>query len=182
MKEKKKTRRERTKNPALQENLNLRLRKDYIETDYINGIYDDEGNELMRPLNEDEKAWLNQYYEEVVNANLTHDPEIRKTKKELDALKKKENLTEEEEARLDELNVTLLYLAYEKMLYPDELFLSRQERKENRLAGNYSVYDENNARNADIYNRAKASGMLDQLEPEDIDDIYCYNDPCYGDY
>ena len=47
----------------------MKARRDYIETDYVNGIKDKHGNVVMRALTEEEKDWLDQFYKETVNAN-----------------------------------------------------------------------------------------------------------------
>jgi len=67
---KRRSKRSRIKNPNLSRKYNIKARRDYIETDYIDGIYSEDGKEIMRPLTDEEKGWLDQYYKEVVNANL----------------------------------------------------------------------------------------------------------------
>ena len=37
-------RRLKAKYPALKKKYNLKMRQDYIETDYVNGVYDSDGN------------------------------------------------------------------------------------------------------------------------------------------
>lgn len=61
--------RKKPKRRYLDRKLNLKGRRDYIETFYVDGIKDSDGNYALRPLNEEEKDWLNQYYKEVVNAD-----------------------------------------------------------------------------------------------------------------
>lgn len=66
----KKNKRNSTKNPALVPKLNLKSRYELIDYDYID------------KLNEEEKAWLNAFTEEYINANMNHDGEkLHKTKK-----------------------------------------------------------------------------------------------------
>ena len=55
VKEKKESRRSQTPYPALQPKFNLKSRQDYMDTEYVNGVYDKEGNQLIRPLDEKEK-------------------------------------------------------------------------------------------------------------------------------
>ena len=68
-KERKKTGREKVKNPALKRQYNLKVRRDYIEPDYIDGVYNDNGELLIRALTDEEKEWLNKFYEETVCAS-----------------------------------------------------------------------------------------------------------------
>lgn len=58
---KKKSRRSQAKYPALYPQYNLKTRTELFEIDYLN------------KLNDKEKAWLNSFNEEYVNANFTHD-------------------------------------------------------------------------------------------------------------
>lgn len=109
---KKKNRRARNKYPALDPSLNLKSRSDLIDYDYID------------QLSEEEKAFLNKFTEEFVNASFnTKNPRknLHKTKK------------------------------------------LRQE-----------CYNRNNARNRDIFTKAKASGKLDNISAIRNDE-YDYN-------
>lgn len=47
-------------------------KRDYIEADYVKGLYDKEGNEIMRPLNKEEAAFLDNFYKETVHAKLNN--------------------------------------------------------------------------------------------------------------
>lgn len=50
--------------------MNTKVRKDYIEADYINGVKNSKGETVIRALTEEEKAWLNDFYGEFINANV----------------------------------------------------------------------------------------------------------------
>lgn len=67
---KKKSRRGNIKNPALKVQYNLKSRTDLIDYDYISS------------LNEEERAYLNSFTEEYINANFKHDGKKIHTKKE----------------------------------------------------------------------------------------------------
>jgi hypothetical protein len=77
----KKSKRSKVKWPNLRKDYNLKARRDYIEPDYINGVKDSKGNQVMRALTNEEKDWLDQFYKETVNADLRN-PEFYKTKEE----------------------------------------------------------------------------------------------------
>jgi hypothetical protein len=53
----------------LQREKNLKSRRYFIDTDYIDGVYNEEGKQVMRGLNSEEKAWLNQFYKEDICAS-----------------------------------------------------------------------------------------------------------------
>lgn len=72
-KKKKTSRRSKCKYPALERSLNLKSRRYYIEPDYINGVISEDGEQVIRPLNEEEKAWLNKFYEETVVTKFNKD-------------------------------------------------------------------------------------------------------------
>jgi hypothetical protein len=126
------------------------MRLDYIEPDYVNGVQDEKGNLVIPPLDEEAKRFLNRYYEEVINANFLHDKELKAIHNKMKPLKKKMQLTLDEESELDYLQFQYFERADEVLLYADE----EDQRK---------VYGENNARNRCIYNRSKAAGMLDGI-------------------
>jgi hypothetical protein len=43
-------------------------RREFIDTDYVNGVYDEEGNQVIRPLTEAEAKVLASFYKEYVHA------------------------------------------------------------------------------------------------------------------
>jgi hypothetical protein len=49
--------------------MNLKARQDYMDVDYVNGVYDDKGREVMRKMTDQEKDWLAQFYKEWLNAD-----------------------------------------------------------------------------------------------------------------
>lgn len=149
----KKSRRSKAKYPALQKKLNLKMRSDYIESDYINGVYDEKGNQVIRPLTDEEKQFLNDFYEETVNANFLHDTELRDIHKKVKELGQVKNPTQEQLEEFDYLN-----LLYQKR--SDEALIYSNHKDQKKL------YGENNARNRCAYNRAKASGMLRYIHEE----------------
>ena len=71
------SKRKEAKYPALEKGLNVKSRKDFIEVDYVNGVKNSNGEQVIRPLNEEEKAFLNQFYEETVVTNFSHDVRIK---------------------------------------------------------------------------------------------------------
>lgn len=46
-----------------------------MDTEYINGVVDTDGVRVMRPMTDDEKAWLAQFYKEWLNAD-GRDPKL----------------------------------------------------------------------------------------------------------
>lgn len=69
----KKSKRTNAKYPALNKSLNTKFRRHYIEPDYINGVYDENGAQVIRPLNEEEIEWLNKFYSEVIVTSFNND-------------------------------------------------------------------------------------------------------------
>lgn len=59
--------RSKVKYPGLKRKYCHRDRQDYWEGDYVDGVKNAEGDIVIRPLNEEEKAWLNAFNEEEVN-------------------------------------------------------------------------------------------------------------------
>ena len=68
-------------------------RHEFIETSYISGVYNQDGSQVIRPLNDSEKDWLNNYYKEFVHGTFNTDAEsTRMFKKTRTLTKKKENV------------------------------------------------------------------------------------------
>lgn len=67
------SRRSNSKYPALDPNLNLRVRRSYIEADYIDGVRNSSGEEVIRPLTDQEKEWLNKFYKETIVTSFKKD-------------------------------------------------------------------------------------------------------------
>jgi len=69
----KKTKRNQTKYPNLKKELTLKSRQDFLETEYVDGVYDKEGKQVIRGLNDEEQEWLNKFYKETLSASFGHD-------------------------------------------------------------------------------------------------------------
>lgn len=50
-------------------------RQEFIETSYLNGVYNDDGKKVIRALTEEEKNWLDTYYKEFVHGTFNTDKE-----------------------------------------------------------------------------------------------------------
>lgn len=146
------------------------MRQDYIETDYVNGTFNSSGKRVIRPLNHKEKVFLNSFYEEVVGSNFLHDKTLKKLHTDMKPLKKKDELTPEENEKLMNLQMEYYMRADEVLLYP--------ETEDQRI-----LYGENNARNRCVYNRSKSIGILDSLNDETHDELHrsLHNTPDSGE-
>jgi hypothetical protein len=69
----KRNRRNQSKYPALEKKFTLKGRQEFIDTEYINGVFDKDGNQVIRGLTDEEKEWLNKFYQEDLNASFNHD-------------------------------------------------------------------------------------------------------------
>ena len=68
-------------------------RKEFIETSYVNGVYSDFGDLVIRPLNKEEISFLDSYYKEFVHGTFKTDDESKALFKKARSLtKKKENV------------------------------------------------------------------------------------------
>lgn len=152
---------------------------------YENGVFDDEGNVVIRPLTEEEKAWMNQFLAEHVGAEkLTensihqHSPErqkqIDKLEYDLSILKNKiyklnikyNAYKVRKKEGLDELDAKRV-----------ELCKKRDEIKDTLYYLDYQKYNygSNNKRNDDIYNKLRRTGKLRVVDPELLNS-YGYED------
>lgn len=142
-----------------------RTRQDYIETDYINGLYDENGNELIRPLTKEEKEWLSQFYAETEHENFQKTREIEAQTELYKSLrrqyKQKRKASTEEllelKVEMDREYKKLVQLRSEtNTFYPDD-----SQRRE--------LYNKGNARRNDIFNVAKAANKLVAYGSQEFD-------------
>lgn len=156
--------------------MNLKSRKEYIETDYVNGVRDAQGKLVIRPLNEKEKQFLNKFYEETINTNFLHDPILKKLnnrKKEIinddivrtlkdEVTKLEQNSPIKNKTKIRKLReIIKLTKKQNKEKYSsviDKIETRMQERREEVLLypdkeDHKMFYGENNSRNSCTYNK-----------------------------
>lgn len=190
---KKENKRAKTKFPALNKGVNLSSRKDYIEAEYINGTFDNDGKKVIRELTEDEKAWLNKWYEEAVITNFYHDKDLKllnKMKKSIiedetveDLKKEVKNLQQNKKKNAQKIKqlkeIIHLTKKQNEETYSDKLSEIEEEleelRKEKLLypdkEDHKQFYNENNARNNCIFNKSRISGKLVDFDILNYDEI-----------
>lgn len=183
--------REKTEYPAFNKGLNLSSRKDYIETDYIDGVRDEEGKLVIRGLTDKEKEWLNTFYEETIITNFTHDPELKRLNRKKKAIimddtvkslqlevKKLEENKSKNGKRIRELKqIIRLTKKQNAEIYADQLEEIEEELQELRdelllfpdKEDHKQFYNANNARNNCIFNRSRMMNKLLTLDAEDYD-------------
>jgi hypothetical protein len=169
---KKNNKRTKTKYPGLKQNLNLRSRYEELDQNYLNGVFDENsGEQIIRPLTDDEKDYLNRFNEEYTNANYNHGG------KRIHPVKKKES-----EKNKFLIDVKLDFVEYLKKLnkYIEQSILknkSKNQIKKSVNAFKKSVlaiinkefknikdtyqkdsYDRNNSRNRCLVTKTKAMG------------------------
>jgi hypothetical protein len=63
-------------------------RKEFIETSYISGVYNEFGDQVIRPLSKEEISFLDEYYKEFVHGTFITDEESTRLFKRAKALTK----------------------------------------------------------------------------------------------
>jgi len=157
--------------------MNIKARRDYIDTFYVDGIKDDNGNTVIRALEPSEKEWLDKFYSEHVNAsfcetNTLHDVRSKedrvKIKERVKILKKERQVLQKDiNKAITEMNameLNNLELNKEIRRIDDELTMLVAEDQKKQCT------DANNARNRCLYNQAKKTGKLVKLNYRDYDD------------
>lgn len=190
-----KNQRERKQYPALERGVNLKSRRDYIEAEYIKGVKNSKDELVIRPLTDDEKAWLNNFYEESVVTNFLHDPilrrlnnrkkslvndetviQLRKQAKELEKLNTPESRKRARELKqIIKLTKEQNRETYAKQIEKIEKQL--QERREEVLLypdkeDHKKFYNENNSRNQCAFN----VGFVNSIDDMDIENE---NNTCF---
>lgn len=164
--------RRKGKYPNLDRSQNTKSRTDYIETEYVNGVKNRHGEEVIRPLNDEEKAWLDKYYgEEVANSDRQLNPteEIMQYMKEKSRLKREiAKIRREEKVKT---NSQIVYMKSKITEIESALdFLRKEAGVFNPTCDDQrKLYNVNNSRNFCVYNNRKARGMLLDLNTETYD-------------
>jgi hypothetical protein len=146
----------------------VKTRQEFIEADYVNGVQNEKGEQVIRPLNEAEREWLSQFYAETEHGNFKKTREIEEQKHLYKQLQRDyrtnyKQMTFEEASsfreKIDETYRKLVHLRAEtNTFYPEDV--DRQE-----------VWDRGNRRKEDIFNRAKVSNNLISLDIHEFDDF-----------
>jgi len=166
------------KYPNLDKGKNLKRRADYIEPDYVNGIKGEDGEYVIRPLTEEEKSWLNDFYGETIAVS---DRYLNPTEQMMEYMKKKSNIKKE----IKDIKKEKSYKSKKQSDKDSKIksLLSKIddiEEKLDQLRLEYGVlyptcdehrelYNENNSRNFCLYNNRKARGMLLELTDATLD-------------
>lgn len=175
----------RRKGSALKKASNTRARKDVIEAHYVDGVYDNKGNQVIRPCTEEEKDWLEQFYEETVVTNFLHGKGMREKSKEIKNLieceeykqyhrlqkQAKTNKEKTEFAELKKLIRKQNMEIHEKEL--SKLHEEMQDLREKYLIfsdpeDHKKFYRENNKRNNDLLNNVR----VQEITPDLVDGLY----------
>lgn len=146
----------------------MKTRQDFIEADYVNGVYNKDGSEAMRPLTEKETEWLSQFYAETEHGNFKKTIEIE----EQDAVYKelckhmKQNQKKMSSGQVLELREKIEE-AYNKLVHlrseTNTFYPEDADRKE--------IWNKGNRRKEDVFNRAKVSNNLISFDIPEFDDF-----------
>ncbi len=145
----------------------IKYRKDFIETNYVNGVENDRGEQVMRPLNKSEVEWLEKFYAETEHGNFEKTSEISHKQAEYDSVASK--IRHAKRAELSTECLLELKLEAEKTykelvqlrsetntFYPED-----EDRKE--------IWIKGNQRREDIFNIAKITGNLISYDVTEYD-------------
>lgn len=143
----------------LKRNKNLKLRRDYINTHYINGMESitNSKEEGIRALKDDEKDYLNSFYGEYVNASFSDKPLMKTSKKNINKIKLINKEIEELEERISNLDP----IKDMKERNPLSRRLVDLKLEVVELDAKKDSYNRNNARNRCILNKGKAINTVE---------------------
>lgn len=144
----------------------VKTRQEFIETDYVDGVYDSKGNQVMRPLTPEEREWLSQFYAETEHGNFKKTQEIEEQEKIHKALCKemrhnKKRMTSKQvlelKEEIDSVYKKLVHLRAETNTF----YTEDEDRRE--------IYTRDNKRREDVFNRAKATNHLISYDIPEFD-------------
>lgn len=139
----------------------LSYRKDHIDTEYIKGVYDDSGKQVIRPLNKQELEWLSRFYNEEVNVTFEESARSKQLKNKYKKLAKKHKD----------------YKATFNEDHPEVLQVKKELEAERELLGNFNyknedrskLYNKDYIRREDLMSVSKAMGDLINFDIQEYD-------------
>lgn len=160
----------------LNKNGTYRTRKDFIETSYINGVKNENGEEVIRPLTKEERDFLSQFYAETEHGNFKNTAELKRQTKKLKSLKRSYKLKAKSEDTQAMERIFKDIEAQEKIVLQlreetNCFYVDDEARKD--------IYDRDNSRRRDIFNTSKVTNNLvyydlneyDKFTTETVQDI-----------
>lgn len=142
-----------------------KTRQDFIETDYVNGVYDKDGNMVIRPLNDAEKEYLAQYIAETEHGSFSSNRELKKQTKVYKAMV---DMYKKTQKRLKDL--------HKKIQKQKKLVLDLREASNCFYVDDkdrHDIFNKDNARRVDIFNI---------LKMQDPDNLVYYDLNEYDEY
>lgn len=142
-------------------------RRDFIETGYINGVNDPvTGEQVIRPLTAEEKAWFSQFISETEHGNFNKNKDVKEAEVVLRELRKdfryaKRRADVDEMARLFPLQDAQYELVMRLREECNSFYVTDEDRHE--------IFDRDNERRRDIYNNAKMNDNLTMLDLNEYD-------------
>lgn len=136
-------------------------RRDYVETDYVNGVKDADGREVIRPMTKEEREWLSQYYREAENVSFNKTDEIKTEQRKLRKLIKEHRDFKEENGTEHPKVLTQRSKLKTLREESNSFFLDPKEHKE--------LYKQDNDRANDLFNVAKQTGALVNFDISEYD-------------
>lgn len=144
----------------------VKTRQDFIEADYVEGVFDRKGNMVIRPMTQEEIDWLSRFYQETEHSTFQTNEKIKKQEdlykqlcRDFKANKKYMSFEESQSFRekIDGAYQKLVQLRSEtNTFYPED-----EDRRE--------IYTKSNRRREDIFNRAKVTNNLISLDIPEFD-------------
>jgi len=144
----------------------VKNRRDFIEADYVDGVFNEKGEQTIRALNEVEREFLSQFYAEEVHGNFAKTKEISAQEavhKQLNRqMRETRKLISSEEVlelqiEIDKAYKKLVHLRSEtNTFYPED-------------ADRHEIFKNGNNRREDVFNRAKSANKLIAFDVPEYD-------------
>lgn len=144
----------------------IKHRQEFIETSYVNGVVNERGEQVIRPMTQSEIDWLSQFYAETEHGNFKKTQEIERQEHLYKQLTRDYRLNHKLMSTEEALEFKhVINEAYEKLVqlrsetntfYPED-----KERHE--------IFNKGNQRREDIFNIAKITGNLISYDVPEFD-------------
>lgn len=143
----------------------MKTRKDYVELDYLNGVKNENGEQVIRALTQEERDWIQRFYQETEHVNFQKTKQIQQEREDYKQLKKEYKELKDKFSREAAELKSKIETKYKSIVELREQTGTFYTEDKDRQA----LFDRDYERRMDLFNNAKSSGNLIYYDSNEYD-------------